>query len=156
MTRPGRVRNERLQELQRLVNLTELSDDPKAFLTAKDIITEGYRQGIGIDEKFTQHEVIGEVFLQWLICSTQQDISLLTGNKNQKREKLHLFHGLCMPSKPKDTVDATTIPATASATILAPAAATISTPAATTISTPVVASAKNPALQYPRSPCYGV
>ena len=72
MTRPGRVRNERLQELQRLVNLTELSDDPKAFLTAKDIITEGYRQGIGIDEKFT-HEVIGEVFLQWLICSNQQD-----------------------------------------------------------------------------------
>ena len=67
MTRPGRVRNERLQELQRLVDLTELSDDPKAFLTARDIITEGYRQGIGIDEEFTQHEVIGEVFSQWLI-----------------------------------------------------------------------------------------
>ena len=30
------TRNDRLQELQRLVNLTELSDDPKAFLTAKD------------------------------------------------------------------------------------------------------------------------
>ena len=102
MTRPGRVRNERLQELQRLVDLTELSDDPKAFLTARDIIMEGYRQGIGIDEEFTQHEVIGEVFSQWLIPSQQKDVSLLTGNVNQKREKLHLFRGLCLKRAPDE------------------------------------------------------
>ena len=103
MTRPGRVRNERLQELQRLVDLTELSDDPKAFLTARDIITEGYRQGIGIDEEFTQHEVIGEVFSQWLIPSQQKDVSLLTGDVNQKREKLHLFRGLRLIPTPGPT-----------------------------------------------------
>ena len=138
MTRPGRVRTERLQELQRLVNLTELSDDPKAVLTAKDIILEGYRQGIGIDERFTQHEVIGEVFLQWLICSTQQDISLLPGNKNQRREKLHLFRGLCLPCKPGHTADSTTIPVAASTT---PAAATICTHAAASAAKPTPAQA---------------
>ena len=61
MTRVGFVRNDRCLELQRLVNLTELSPDPDCVMFVKDLIMEGRKRGIGVRHKLTQLEVLGEV-----------------------------------------------------------------------------------------------
>ena len=61
MTRVGFVRNDRCLELQRLVNLTELSPDPDCVMFVNDLILEGRKRGIGVRHKLTQLEVLGEV-----------------------------------------------------------------------------------------------
>ena len=73
MTRVGFVRNDRCLELQRLVNLTELSPDPDCMMFVKDLIMEGRKRGIGVRHKLTQLEVLGEVYAQFHITCHQRE-----------------------------------------------------------------------------------
>ena len=111
MTRVGFVRNDRCLELQRLVNLTELSPDPDCMMFVKDLIMEGRKRGIGVRHKLTQLEVLGEVYAQFYIPCHQREWKIQDTSK--KVEKHKIFYGLRMIDRPEPV---TTPPQTAETT----------------------------------------
>ena len=108
MTRVGFVRNDRCLELQRLVNLTELSPDPDCMMFVKDLIMEGRKRGIGVRHKLTQLEVLGEVYAQFYIPCHQREWKIQDNPK--KVRKRQIFYGLRMIDRPEPV---TTPPQTA-------------------------------------------
>ena len=112
MTRVGFVRNDRCLELQRLVNLTELSPDPDCMMFVKDLIMEGRKRGIGVRHKLTQLEVLGEVYAQFYIPCHQREWKIQ--DKPKKVEKHKIFYGLRMIDRPEPitTLPITTLPIT--------------------------------------------
>ena len=111
MTRVGFVRNDRCLELQRPVNLTELSPDPDCMMFVKDLIMEGRKRGIGVRHKLTQLEVLGEVYAQFHIPCHQREWKIQ--DKPKKVEKHRIFYGLRMIDRPEPV---TTTPQTAETT----------------------------------------
>ena len=99
MTRVGFVRNDRCLELQRLVNLTELSPDPDCMMFVKDLIMEGRKRGIGVRHNLTQLEVLGEVYAQFHIPCHQREWKIQ--DKPKRVEKHKIFYGLRMIDRPE-------------------------------------------------------
>ena len=87
MTGVGFVWNERCQELERLVHLAEPSDDPHCILLVRDLITEGLKRGIGVRPKLTQLEVLGEVYLQYMITCHENERTVDCPTNEDKKEK---------------------------------------------------------------------
>lgn len=120
MTRVGFVRNDRCLELQRLVNLTELSPDPDCMMFVKDLIMEGRKRGIGVRHNLTQLEVLGEVYAQFHITCQQREWKIQ--DKPKKVEKHKIFYGLRMIDRPEPitTLPNTTLPQTTETTTATP------------------------------------